>query len=282
MKCINCGMELNLDDKVCPSCHISISDAKNINITYEDEEEIVDEPVIIESHTFIDEESFAKKVNEAKKEQEEAKSFANVYKVLFGVFVFIIIGFVFTFVVLPNISTNKKTNILEDNNFTTEDWKSGEFILENEFYRINESFSKYFNKGWSFESDIYNVNSKLSSHEETDVIELDNSFNKKLNISVSLINKTSNIIKIKDSLVNDVLVDNTKGEVIDFTLPGQITVGSKELEIESIYGKLDDAFITRDEVSMSTTYHYNYLDHKYLDLIVYDNGGLKAFHYSFK
>ena len=89
--------------------------------------------------------------------------------------------------------------------------------------------------------------------------------------------------KINDSIVYDVEVDNTKNEVgIDFTLPGNITVGSKELEIESIYGKLDDTFKIRNEVSMSTTYHYNYLDHKYLDLIVYDNGGLKAFKYTFK
>ena len=280
MKCKNCGMELKKEDKVCSSCGLSISDTEEIKITFDDEqEEIVDPPVIIEAHTFIDEESFAKKVNEAKAEQEEKETFNKIYKVFFVLFVVIIIGFVVTFVVLPNISNNKENNVLEEETFTTEDWKSGEFMLGEEFYSLNDSFSKYFNKGWSFDG----VNSRLSSHEELEDIELYNSFNKDLNIKVSLKNKTSKDIKINESIVYDVEVDNTKNEVgIDFTLPGNITVGSKELEIESIYGKLDDTFKIRNEVSMSTTYHYNYLDHKYLDLIVYDNGGLKAFKYTFK
>ena len=127
MKCKNCGMELEKEDKVCSSCGLSISDIEEIKITFDDEqEEIVDPPVIIEAHTFIDEESFAKKVNEAKAEQEEEKeTFNKIYKVFFVLFVVIIIGFVVTFVVLPNISNNKENNILEEETFTTEDWKSG-------------------------------------------------------------------------------------------------------------------------------------------------------------
>ena len=149
MKCRNCGMELDPNSKTCNACGLSVEDTSQIKITYEDqEEEYVEPPVIVEAHTFIDEESFAKKINELEKTsfKREDDKYSKVFKILFGVFVIIIIGFVFTFLVLPNISKDKVTDVLEDNTFTSEDWKSGEFMLDDEFYRVDDNFSKYFQK----------------------------------------------------------------------------------------------------------------------------------------
>ena len=289
MVCKYCGHKLENDDIVCSKCGTKVNDSEPIQITYEDEEvEYVDPPIITEAHTFIDEESFAKKLEEGNKKKEEVdESFVeddkkNPLPIIVALIIIIVLGLVGYFVVLPNITSNSnKTPSSENNTFTNEDWTSGEFMIDGDFYQLNKPFTKFYDKNWNFE-DTDVIKKNLHSGEETEDILIKNSFNKS-SITIRLINKNDKDTNIKDCLVWSISVDNTgSDDYVEFTLPGQITNGSKELEIESLYGKLEDDDITRDEVALSTTYHYSVDDKKELNLVIFDNGGLKAFEYRFK
>lgn len=283
MVCKNCGFELNPKDKKCSKCGVSVEDADKIQITYEDEEtEYVDPPVITEAHTFIDEESFAKKINEInlakqKEEQEEKK---NPFVWIFAVFVFLIVGSVFYFVIYPNITLNKNT--VEDNlTFTSENWWSGEFMIDGDFYRLDKDFTQFYNRNWNL-LDADFMNERLSGLEETDDLILTNSFNDSYRISIRLRNPSRKELLVKNSNVCFVSLDNTKMEdQIEFTLPGNIKNGSSLLEIESIYGPLDEENIIDDETYGLKFYHYSN-DSITLDLSISDTGGLEAFEYVLK
>ena len=275
MICEKCGEKLKEGELICPECGFENKKNKEEKIVVtkkDDQVEYVDPPVIVEAHTFIDEESFAQKVKDI--------------LWLFGLLLLAVVGSVLYFVVMPNVSTKNqsKNHEVEEYSFSSEDWTVGEFMIDDEFYKMNQTFSTYFKRGWSFDTESFDqgIDDLVEKEKEIEDVTLYNSFHEGVMISVSLRNQRQQATKIKNCYVWSVSVDNAKTDVgVSFTLPGQITNGSKELEIESIYGKLQDDYKDRDEDSMTTIYHYQN-GNKSLDLTVYDNGGLKAFKYIFK
>ncbi len=288
MVCKNCGNELENNQQVCPKCGVNVEDIEKIKITYDDEnEEYVDPPVIMEAHTFIDEESFAKKVNESKlqKEQELATDFVEEKKkkgIVFYLLIFIaliVIGVICYFVVLPNFQHKSNKAQIEENMFSSEDWTSSEFMIDGEFFRLKDNFSKLSDKDWNIEDEKYTVDTTIKANETTDEITLVNSSNKDQKIVVKVKNSTDKDQSLKDCYIYSLAIDNSEIEKpIDFSLPGNIIMGSTELEVKSIYGKLEEDQIIKDNVSNSVIYQYEDYT-KHLDLTIYENGGLKAFTY---
>ncbi len=274
MKCKKCGEELEDNATVCNKCNTKVDESELIHITYENEDtDYITPPVITEAHTFIDEESFAKKVNDMNDEDDVSSK-----NPLIWIFIFLlvaIIGGVFYFSYFNNLNPNKSTN--DNNTFTTESWTSGEFILDGDFYHLPQPFSSFYNKNWDLSS-IESLNN-IEVGETTDLVLLTSSFDSKHSLLVHLTNHDDKPLKYDLCNITGLMVNNNEdNNTIDFTLPGQITKGSKELEIQSLYGKLEDTNITYDDVLQVTTYHY--VDgNKNLELFVFDNGGLKSFHY---
>ena len=274
MVCKKCGAKLEENATVCSKCNTSV-DEDLIHITYENEDtDYITPPVITEAHTFIDEDSFAKKINDASEEEEEVSSKNPMIWVFIFLLVAIIGGGVY-FGFFANLNPNK-TNTT-NNTFTTESWTSGEAMIDGDFYHLPQPYSAFYNKNFDLSSieSITNVN----AGETTDLVLLTSSFDSKHSLLVHLTNHDDKPLKFDECNVTGLMVNNNEGNnTIDFTLPGQITKGSKDLEIQSIYGKLEDTNITYDDVLQATTYHY-VEGSKNLELIVFDNGGLKSFHY---
>ena len=291
MVCEKCGKKLKEGETVCPKCGFDskVKEEEKIPVTYEDDQVgFVDAPVIVEAHTFIDEESFAKKVQDmdSSLNEEEEDSSVKPFIWLFVFLLIVILVAISYFVVMPSITSNNQTkkNEVEEYSFSSEDWTVGEFMIDDEFYKMNQPFSYYFKKGWSFDSDSFDkgIEDLIDTDQGIDDVTLYNSFHEGATITVSLRNQRKQAAKIKNCYVWSVSVDNAKTEEgVSFTLPGQITNGSKELEIESIYGKVEEDHKIRDDTLEATTYQY-IQNQKELDLIIYDNGGLKAFRYTFK
>ena len=285
MVCKNCGSEIKGKTKVCKKCGMSVADAEKIQITYDDENvEYVDPPIITEAHTFIDEESFAKKVQEEqeKKKQESKKDEKPRSKWIWLLLIFGLIILVFVvFFVVPKVSSNKSKISVEENMFSSEDWTSGELMIEDEFYQLEHDFSKLYKNGWDIEDTAYpeGIRSTLKGAALSDDIQLVSKFNENSMIQVKLKNKSDKDRQLKNCLIYSITIDNTIDEFkTDFKLPGNIVMGSSELEIQSLYGQLDESLIEKDEVSNYSIYHYE-KGNTNLDLTIFENGGLKAFHY---
>ena len=286
MVCKNCGSELEENQKVCSNCGYSDEDIDKIKITYDDEnEEYVDPPVIVEAHTFIDEESFAKKVNESKLQKETTDDFIEennkkgIIFYLLIVLALIVIGLVCYFLIVPNIGHKSNKVQIEENMFSSEDWTSGEFMIDGDFYKLKDEFNKLYDKNWNIEDDKYSIDTKIKASEITDDIKITNSFNKDVKVKIKLKNGTDKDQVLKNCYIYSISIDNTDlDKPLDFTLPGNIIMGSKELEIKSLYGQLDESDIIVDNVSNSVVYQYKD-NSKHLDLTIYENGGLKSFVY---
>lgn len=285
MKCNNCGNELKANKKKCSSCGVLVEESSKIQITYEDEEtEYVDPPVITEAHTFIDEESFAKKVNKANQEQSikekeemwDEPSHKGPAVGVFIVLILIALGLVGYFVVYPNIISKKQETTIKD--FTSKEWSSGEFKIDEDFYQLNSTYTSFYKKNWNF-VDEQTLEMSLDPKEETEEYEITNTLNNK-KLQIRIRNTKDKEMIIKESEVWSVKL-NTKLEEneVDFVLPGDIKNGSKAEEIKKAYGILTEENVIRDDEEKSTTYHYSNDEKKNLDLIVYDDDGLKSFHY---
>ena len=289
MNCIHCGKEIDNDAVQCKYCGGAISDTDRSKITYEDEiEDFVEPPVIMESHTFIADEDFAKKVLEqthsnvivkdgvdSEFEAEEKKS---PFVIIFIVLLLLIIGGIFIFAILPSITVSKSkapstTSI--DNNFSSEDWISKEFMIDGVLYKLNQDYSSFANQGWSYSlEDEKKVEAGAKTSND---IKLTSSSYKNNPIQVGFYNSSTRATTIKDCKVYSIMIDNRNTDKpIDFELPGGIRTGSKELEITSIYGKVEEEDITVNDVEGYSTYHYQQ-GNLSLDLTIYENQGLKKF-----
>jgi len=273
MVCVHCGQELNENDTICSKCGEAVNPLK-IQITYEDENvEYVDPPVITEAHTFIDEENFAKKMQEARDAEEEEEDVSS-HNPLIWAFVFLlvaIIGGVVYFAFFSHIPV-KTSNVVEES-FSSEEWTSGEFMIDGDLYKLNQTFSRFYQKGWNLENkDITTIEGTVT----TDLLPVVSSFDEKHIVRIQLTNPTEKALKVEDCIITGVMVEADSNA--EFTLPGQIMIGSKELEIQSLYGKLEETQIVRDESIKASIYQYRD-QNKNLDLTIYDEGGLKSFHF---
>ena len=189
-----------------------------------------------------------------------------------------IIGGIFAFAILPNIMVSQKkqpstTNI--DQTFSSEDWYSKEFMIDGVLYKINQDYSSFANQGWSYSlEDEKNVEAGAKTDNN---ILLTSSSYKNNPITIGFYNSSTRATSVKDCKVYSIEVDNSHTDKpIDFELPGGIRTGSKELEITSIYGKVEEEDITVNDVEGYSTYHYQQ-GNLSLDLTIYENQGLKKF-----
>lgn len=273
MVCVHCGQELNENDTICSKCGEAVAYEK-IQITYEDENvEYVDPPVITEAHTFIDEESFAKKMQEAREAEEEEEEVSS-HNPLIWAFVFLlvaIIGGLVYFAFFSHVLV-KTSNVVEES-FSSEEWTNGEFMIDGDLYKLNQTFSRFYQKGWNLENkDITTIEGTVT----TDLLPVVSSYDEKHIIHIQLTNPTEKALNVDDCIITGVMVDVDSNA--EFTLPGQIMIGSKELEIQSLYGKLEENQIVRDESIKASIYQYRD-QNKNLDLTIYDEAGLKSFHF---
>ncbi|MBR3211147.1 MAG: zinc ribbon domain-containing protein [Bacilli bacterium] len=291
MICKNCGQELKENEAICSVCSTPVSDTNKIQVTYENRNtELVDPPVIMEAHTFIDEESFAKKVNVLDQNtpqtnnqldemwNEPAKKSPMIW--IFVIGIIIIIGLVGYFVIYPNIKIESKIEKRIIANFTSEEWTSGQFKIEGEFYQLNQPFSQFSNNDWQFVDDEILL-LVLDPEEKTETYFISKSIDGG-QIKVQIRNQKKKENTVKDSYVWSVEVDTTKEEnEFAFILPGNIKKGCTIEEITAKYGDLTEKFISKDDNNKTTTYHYSKDNQKNLDLIIKDEEGLVAFHYYF-
>lgn len=281
MICNNCGHELDDKDTKCSACGLSVEEAKKIKITYEDEEtELVDPPVITEAHTFIDEESFAKKLdkmNQSKsKDQSQEKQPKSPIVGIMVLIIIIVLGLVGYYVVYPNINKQEVTKENDNKTFSSDKWTSGECTIDGVLYQLEEPYLELYKNHWNF-ADSETLEMSLDSHEITDDYSLTNTFTKSI-LKVRLKNPNKKETTMKESIIWSIQLDLQENEV-DFELPGNIHKGSTEEEIHTKYGELSEENVIRDDENKTTTYHYSQDNKIDLDLTIYDDGGLKAFHY---
>lgn len=283
MICSNCGQELKEKDKKCSSCGLSVEESKKIKITYEDEKtELVDPPVITEAHTFIDEESFAQKLNkmnQAKSNKYEEEEKGKRKSPVLGILIFIIliaIGLVGYYVIYPNIINKGDTTETVKKSFTSNQWTSGEFTIDGVYYKLEGPYVDLYKNHWNF-IDSETLDLSLDSDEVTEDYSVTNTFTKSV-IKICLKNPNKKETIIKESIIWSVQIDPQENE-IEFELPGKIHIGSTEDEIKKTYGELTEENVIRDDENKTTTYHYSKEDTINLDLTIYDETGLQAFHY---
>ena len=307
MVCKNCGKELTNGASICGSCGTVVEPSnEKIEVNYPDEVEVVDAPVITESHTFVDDGDFLEKVNVSQKEKKKKsrkkdgnsedvvgtweeeppkKSFA-IW--IFMFFLLIVIGLVFYFVIWPNVFVNKEDNKppvsdRENSSFSSNLWTADEFMIDGVLYKLNGSFSSLEESGWSINVEQLGEEGKLSvqkGEKLSNNITLTSDTYPNGNLQVGIVNLGDIERDVRECEIWSIMIDNQNAtSPISFMLPGGIQNGSSVAEVIAAYGELEESQIQREEELGYTIYHYSYDYSQYLDLTIYDNGGLLQFNY---
>lgn len=304
MVCKKCGHELRNGVTVCSKCGTKVeATTEKIQVSYENEDVFVEPPIITESHTFIDEGDFLKKIKEAekkqkKKEKKEKKvsarkikkkkeeSDANQKSPALWAFTFLlmfIIGTVLGFVIFPNILKNGNDSQIgkkaEKNSFSSDEWINDEFILDGVYYKLNSSYSNFKSHGWKFDLVKYGYEDgfKLKMGEKiTTDVDLESVRYNDANVRVGFVNLNPSEKDILDCQIWSITIDNHSSSTpVPFMLPGGVQMGSTINEIVAVYGELEPNQIYRSDSMKYTAYHYTNDYTQYLDLTVYDDGGLQ-------
>lgn len=238
---------------------------------YSECQEDPDTPVIIESHTFIDDDSLKNQIEEKITEedlmnQQQRNDRIRKYFIIGALTVVLITLGVF----VPKITSMNKSTINMRKVLDTA------IVINGEKYSIYDTYNKFKARGWASEEDDEVVEEKA----KTSIIEINHEKYKGNGILVSMINQEAKEKNISECGVWSIKIDNYKKDYpIEFILPGNIKTGSTIDEIEKAYGKIDEDNIYRSEQSGYTKYHYKDETNSYLDLVVYDDLGLRTFTY---
>lgn len=187
-----------------------------------------------------------------------------------------------------NGSSEKEDNKIENNNNNDStsnklpsDWTSMEFIFDGVKYNLTTPYTSFKNNGWEIDGKIYpdeyiiKPNTRVVS-----TVEITNPKYSDTYITIGFLNNTTVEKDITECLVWSINISNDYVDTpVPFELPGGIKYGSSATEIEAAYGKLEEKNLYRSESLKYTVYHYSYDYNKYLDLTVYDDGGLKEISY---
>lgn len=249
-----------------------VEDDQDDQILIEQQIEEDDTPVIIESHTLVDDNKLKCEIEDKlteesfRKEQQKKERLKKLS--LFGVFAVVLLTLgLLTPKIFP--SNGSKANM----RMTLTDTA---ILINGKKYNIYDTYNKFKNAGWEMETDEKIVDSKA----KTSIIEITHEKYKNNGILISMINQSDKEKDITECGVWSIKIDNYKKDYpIEFTLPGNIKTGSTIEEIEKAYGKLQKENIYRSEQSGYTKYHYKDENNSYLDLVVYDDIGLRAFTY---
>lgn len=306
MECRKCGKELKNGVTVCSNCgtKVDLSSSK-IPVHYDHEVEYVDPPIITESHTFISEEDFLKKVKDEGKKRKKKRSskqrkkgndmsneFADIAdkprkkRPILGFIVFILVfvlGVCLGVFVFPNVmkeaSRSVEKAVREEESFSSNDWTTDEFMLDGVYYRLNDDYNVFKNNGWTFDLKKYGYDKEyiLNKGEKiTTNVGLESIKYLKANVQVGFVNLSKSPKNIEDCQIWSITIDNHTSETpVMFMLPGGVQIGSSEQEIITVYGKPDESQIYRNDTLGYTTFHYTNDYTQYLDLTIYDEGGLQ-------
>ena len=195
-----------------------------------------------------------------------------------------VIGIVFAFIIFPNIvvlEEKKDKTIMDEEGFyfSSNQWTSDEIMLDGILYRLNADFLNFSNHGWSFDMSRYGFREgyRLNRGEKvTTNIDLISTKYPEANVQVGFVNLGKEARDIEECQVWSIMINNHNvATPVDFTLPGGIHNGSTEEEIFAAYGALETVQVYRSITNGYTTYHYKKDYTQYLDLTVYDDGGLQ-------
>lgn len=284
MVCSKCGKEIKNGARQCRHCGSDVAVSKEIDVEYSDQFLTVPPPIITESHTFISEEDFLKKVRQKEElDQEMWHDLRPKWCFPIWIFAFVLLSilvFVIGDMILPSVvhlDTSKKNTYQNGNAFSSGDWTNDEFMIDGKLYHLNQSFSDLQKDGWFFEDEveIFSLNPGEKVSTTYDILSYEYP---KAKVQVGFVNLRDELREFSKCEIWSIVLDNRDTDhPINFMLPGGIQTGSTESEIYSAYGELNSNQIYRVEDSGYTVYHYTYDYSQYLDLMVYDDGGLLQF-----
>lgn len=280
MVCPKCGNRENKKN-ICSKCGFKIDTPIKVK-TFENEEVVIDAPIITESHTFIDEEHFQQALEERLKEEKKEMKKNSLNKFILGI-ITVLVAIVIIFGLLY-VSKNRKP--LDDkkevasniNEFTSNEWITGEIKLDGVKFKLKDKYMKFVEASWNIDLEKYGYANGyiLNSGDKTSTtIQLNNEKYKSAIVQIGFINSSKDALDIKECDIWSISINNKNADVeIPFELPGGIKNGSTIEEIVAAYGELTAENVYRVDSNGYTTYHYQSGSDKYLDLYVYDKGGL--------
>lgn len=168
-------------------------------------------------------------------------------------------------------------------NISSLDWKSGEFQLDGNSFKLNSDYSTLVSKGWSVDFKKYGYsNGYVLNHKDKllSTLDLENSKFSDSRVTIGIVNLDTAAKDATECQFWAISVNNSYTKTpVDFVLPGGIKSGSTIKEVEKVYGVPESKNIYRAESSGYTVYTYEYDYSIYLKLTIYDTDGLKGFDY---
>lgn len=182
------------------------------------------------------------------------------------------------------IATNKSNTTNEETAELSDDWKSLEFILAGQKYKLNTDYKNLIDNGWSVDfaglgyADGYILNKNDKTYSTTD---LENEDYSDARVNIGFINLGESARDVSECQFWAISVDNTYTDTpVDFELPGGIKNGSTLAEVEAAYGipeDENDIYISDSLGYRVYSYSYDYEIH--FDLTISDTEGVTGFDY---
>lgn len=176
-------------------------------------------------------------------------------------------------------STNRTEITISD------EWVSGEFILDGHAYKLFDNIKSFEDNGWQadYVSAGFANGHKLEVDERLEApVSLKHSKYPDAKVQVYFVNSASNEPQdIKNSSIYKITIDNTGLEnKVDYELPKKLKTGASSIELDSLYKLPEETNIIRDDINLITTYKYISDIGLTLELTIHDNDGLIKFSYS--
>lgn len=162
-----------------------------------------------------------------------------------------------------------------------DNWKNGEFTLDNTTIQIYGDYSELEKLGWKVDFVANNIaDTKINNNATTEKYALINDSNNTAKVEISFINGNMQPALIKDCQIRYISIKNSQSTTpVDFSLPGEIKTGTTTDQLKEKYGLPNESNIKRNETLKYTIYTYSVDGGVTLNLTVYDDGGLKDFEY---
>lgn len=162
-----------------------------------------------------------------------------------------------------------------------DNWKNGEFTLDNTTIQIYGDYSELEKLGWKVDFVANNIaDTKINNNATTEKYALINDSNNTAKVEISFINGNMQPALIKDCQIRYISIKNSQSTTpVDFSLPGEIKTGATTDQLKEKYGLPNESNIKRNETLKYTIYTYSVDGGVTLNLTVYDDGGLKDFEY---
>lgn len=179
------------------------------------------------------------------------------------------------------IATNKQNTTTEE---LSDDWKSLEFILAGQKYKLNTDYKNLIDNGWAVDfaelgyADGYILNKNDKTYSTTN---LENEDYEDADVNIGFINLGESARDVSECQFWAISVDNAYSDTpVDFELPNGIKNGSTLAEVEAAYGipeDENDIYISDSLGYRVYSYSYDYEIH--FDVTISDTDGVTGFDY---